>query len=1174
MRKFLLSLFFSAAALACSAYPLTENGFINRWLVRGPYPSYQTEETANEGGTGFSQDFLAPLYGSEAAAHPAPGLPEKVTFIADEAKLIAGVGATNEWGVRENTVADVEWKERVFKGDVCYGLDSGLAPHDDFIVNYAACYVFSPADREVFLRGGCDDDHKLFLNGVQVGYAVGSSGASEDKFSYRARLRKGLNTVLLKVVDRIADHGLMLGIFDLDGKPLQDVEIFTVSPADEIIAAGKCRSVSSWYRGFYLGRGDDAALMKGGNAGFRICCGCPEPEKYSVTVTVRQNGRNVISVPVHAASGCIDAVVPLDLPEDSDVTVRADFRGVQSNDVIVLDAVYPVFSQEKSEAELQKLRAANTDMNAGLRKAAADLEQARKGGEAAVIALRTEAEVQESAYLAAREVLDAAVGDAGKSENSPLPPAPAGLRKSLCLDTELWRMALGKDGQNPEVYDAPAEPSAWRKEAIPYRASNDYFRTWFFPVRLKEKGKVYGPIENLPGWEDFNYNTWYGEKRIWFEKEVNLDFDPSGMICEYNCGAIWGRVHIFVNREYCGKWDTVIGRATVPLKNLKQGKNLFTIYYEHPSVAGQHFMPYFDMYYGILGQSALDFRPPAPSVFPMIHPSWRKAELEVENEIGVSAADYTLRQYVALDGRVVKTLPETHIPAGAATTSKTAVKWTDAKNWGIGDAAGSPVLYTLVSDIIGSNGEIIDRRTDTFGFREVWTAGHHIYLNGRRIILQGDVGLGARWDRLTVPKQMNIYFGALRSDNINTLRVHDSSYWSEEFLNTCDRLGWYAYVNMYPWMDFPGKDDPSKFYSFEEWMKRPEHADNLKRYRNWAKMLENHPSVIICATDNEVATQAWDTPATLQRNLANEKIAAWYNNYVREITGGRYIMTRDGDVGTWNWQGKWRDEPACQTANFHYPNYEVNDRIFNWPLNFGDPKPLIYGENLYCAYFVNSHWVLPSLEIVRKRANEVRKLVQNVRKWEVPGSVYMGQGADGYVFADDTGKGNPLGVTADMIAGKVQPSYKGYPYVRVNWPALSGPGPRWKFIEVDGKRGNTNFNWADPDRPAYVRSEINDAYRESLIQQPKSASDPRAECVVRVDGGVADVPVTARRIGGVGSTDYITLTDSNGMAYFLFNGPGDYEFTCGGRKVIRHLDAMGGYISKPGFRDTPAVDLK
>ena len=98
-------------------------------------------------------------------------------------------------------------------------------------VMYATCQVWSGEASEARLVFGSDDGVKVFLNGEQVFgiNLVRSLDVGEDKVD--VKLRKGWNTLLLKVTQGAGGWGFAAGVRGRDDKPLRDVR-FRAGPED------------------------------------------------------------------------------------------------------------------------------------------------------------------------------------------------------------------------------------------------------------------------------------------------------------------------------------------------------------------------------------------------------------------------------------------------------------------------------------------------------------------------------------------------------------------------------------------------------------------------------------------------------------------------------------------------------------------------------------------------------------------------------------------------------------------------------------------------------------------------------------------------------------------------------------------------------------------------------
>jgi WD40 repeat protein len=81
----------------------------------------------------------------------------------------------------------------------------------EHISAYALAYVYSKTEQEVVLLAGSDDGMRLWLNGQPKPYenpALRVAAPDQDRIP--AKLRRGWNTVLVKVVNDIGGHGLFL----------------------------------------------------------------------------------------------------------------------------------------------------------------------------------------------------------------------------------------------------------------------------------------------------------------------------------------------------------------------------------------------------------------------------------------------------------------------------------------------------------------------------------------------------------------------------------------------------------------------------------------------------------------------------------------------------------------------------------------------------------------------------------------------------------------------------------------------------------------------------------------------------------------------------------------------------------------------------------------------------
>ncbi len=205
-----------ALAAAVRAATPDEQGFIRDWIVSGPWPSYQVKDR----GQGLETDFL----NLEDEAAPHPGKRETAEFVADWGILMAGIGSTNEWGFKTNTVFDATWRPLHAESGIIR-LNGRFAPIDDYFVTYAVCYIDAPETRAARLAVGSDDDHKVWLDLDLVGKTTTSQDIIPGSFRYDVTLPKGRSRLLFKLQDRTGGCGFCVQLTDREGKPMRDVSI-------------------------------------------------------------------------------------------------------------------------------------------------------------------------------------------------------------------------------------------------------------------------------------------------------------------------------------------------------------------------------------------------------------------------------------------------------------------------------------------------------------------------------------------------------------------------------------------------------------------------------------------------------------------------------------------------------------------------------------------------------------------------------------------------------------------------------------------------------------------------------------------------------------------------------------------------------------------------------------
>ncbi len=1119
-----ITLFLLCITIMLNATSLDSKGFIKDWLIIGPYPNY----TVDGARKGLDTDFL----NGESNFKPYPGLKSKSVFIADKSKLIAKIGSTNEWGVTKTRTFAIEWKKYHSKTQKII-LNKMFQPINDNLVIYAACYIESPNRRKIKLRIGSDDDHKIWLNGKLIGRQKSCQGVIPDNFIYPVTLQRGINLLLLKVVDRTGGFGYCVAISDRKDKVLDDLKIYTDNPARNFNAD----AFNNGFAAKFIFPKKD--IFAGSNS-LKIKFFAPQKNNYTLKL-VNYNSKKLY----HAfkAKDSADFTANLKLSLGRQQLALEVWVG----DKLLSLLQYPVevYSIEKLKKDNLKLRLELTKINKILPAVSAKSKELKMNLQKAEKRLKQVYSDIEKKYSLMHKQ---AAASAKKSIDEALPFAVT--RSRLCLNGN---------------WEASPDRKKWSQFTMPVRMVDKYFRTWYYPVKGVDPKKPYGAVKPYKGWEDYKFDPLICAKKVWFRKKINIKSPQAAtFVSEY----IAGKVKVYVNGAFCGEYHGNIGIVEIALKNLKIGTNTIELFFSIPPGPRLHESK---KYYGILGDIFIDFTSPVRVADVWVKTSWRKAAVSTVSEIENRTAKkikVKLEQYIVLNNRIKLRLPEIkkQIAPGCISKFENKESWADPEVWGIGGKYGKPVMYEMLTDVYIDD-KLVDRHTQSFGFREFWIHVVDFYLNGKRIILQGNVG-NAPW---RIAKLRDVFFPLYRKDGINTLRFHTFDYWNPEVFRACDRYGMLSIAQMYP-IIHQGKIDFKKFSTVEEWLKTETHQYNLDNYKRWFKMLRNNPSVVVWSTDNEVFTQSGDRLKRLNFNLRNDKIAAIYEKYVKSLDND-LVMTRDGDVGTWNSKGKWFENPPCDTANYHYPDFKIQDQVIDWQKVY-EYRPVIFGETLYCSYGAWDNWIGPIPSQIAKKAQKVRQIAGLYRQLGIPGQIYMGLGLDGFIRLDNSGKGNPWGITVNM-ANEYRKTNKikgiapdKYPWFRIDWPAKSGRGCKLPSANIRARfYGTYAFNWFDSSSPSHIRNAVNDAYRDTLIPQPELVKASDAECIISATPGAI---VWSESVDG---TRYGVIADSKGKAWFQLPVPGVYKFKANDSKKTINVPGRENYAAKPGFDQIPKYKL-
>jgi hypothetical protein len=183
-----LLLVFVVAAPADDKSGVNDEGFVQRWLVLAPIPLADNES------------------GSDALDKEQ---------LKDEAKLKPKAGDKAKVG--DKTLV---WKEHAAT-DHLLDFNAFLGAQTEDSVGYAVTFVVAPEElKGVKMKTGSDDQAKVYLNGKEVFKFAEERAADKDQDTTEVTLNKGVNVLVVKVVNVKIDWSFCVRFTDKDDKPL------------------------------------------------------------------------------------------------------------------------------------------------------------------------------------------------------------------------------------------------------------------------------------------------------------------------------------------------------------------------------------------------------------------------------------------------------------------------------------------------------------------------------------------------------------------------------------------------------------------------------------------------------------------------------------------------------------------------------------------------------------------------------------------------------------------------------------------------------------------------------------------------------------------------------------------------------------------------------------------
>ncbi len=185
----------AVAVAADDSSGVNDEGFVQNWLVLAPIPLGDGESGAD--GLGKEQ-------------------------IKDEGKLAP----------RADDKVKVGDKELTWKAHKCsehlLDFNAFLGAQTEDSVAYAVSYLTVPEEMQgVKMKTGSDDQCKVWLNGKEVFKFAEPRPADKDQDTTEVALKKGVNVLVVKVVNEKVDWSFCVRFTDKDDKPLTNLKSMT-----------------------------------------------------------------------------------------------------------------------------------------------------------------------------------------------------------------------------------------------------------------------------------------------------------------------------------------------------------------------------------------------------------------------------------------------------------------------------------------------------------------------------------------------------------------------------------------------------------------------------------------------------------------------------------------------------------------------------------------------------------------------------------------------------------------------------------------------------------------------------------------------------------------------------------------------------------------------------------
>ena len=533
------------------------------------------------------------------------------------------------------------------------------------------------------------------------------------------------------------------------------------------------------------------------------------------------------------------------------------------------------------------------------------------------------------------------------------------LRSKVCLN-EWWKFypildAEGKNHIEPSAIpalsmfkDTILVPGSWTAGGSDAPSANDAKTPW----KAWRINDSYG--YPLP-WDKTNSAWYFREFNMQDISKVSRYFlDFEGILREGYVFVNGKRVGHSVNGIMPNEWEIS--------KFIKAGKNTLHVFVTdyRRDKAGKTFTPtgadQVVAQKGIWQDVYLISRPDVYVEDVTIRTSTRKNQLTIHYTLKNSSTKTrkVKPQFVVKEGNTIHLgFDSNEITLDPGETKSLAIEkaWSSYIPW----SPNIPQLYHLQVRL-AEQGKITDEHTERFGFREVWTEGHRVMLNGIPVHMFGEWGHKMNFDNFR-PEYIRQWYRMLKDCNMNYMRTHTFPH-PRIVLELADEMG--ILVSLESGWFF---GNSFALDSAELWKGAEQHIRDIVR------TYKNYPSIILYSVGNEVRWSG-NQPAIIKNTPGLRKL-------YEELDPTR-IPYHDGDSPLW-------DERTQHLLSRHYGLECTGEGWWDKskPLHVGEVGKWHYGQPIDNTIWGNDKMFASFEECHRVIALETADIAELARTNEV-----------------------------------------------------------------------------------------------------------------------------------------------------------------------------------------------